>query len=212
MGVSGSALERQVAQMGVRPAPGNVEAARWEARFAVLLELLAPRIGHLIRTYGLADWREDAEQVCAIGVFRALESYDPGKAHFTTHVTWQLRGELQSLRHRVRLDQRQSARSASARTVSLEGLGAAAGQDNAIFEIVDEGSLTRTESGASDHLAGSMLAKLLERLDAPTEERRIVLQSIFGENSDMAPDRTMRERHRQIMRRTFRNCAKLLAA
>ncbi|WP_204348458.1 sigma factor, partial [Klebsiella pneumoniae] len=66
--------------------------------FAQILKLIAPRIRHFVRQYGLTAHWEDAEQCCAIAVHRAIESYDPAKAQFTTFVNWQIRGELQSLR------------------------------------------------------------------------------------------------------------------
>ncbi|MGE7971076.1 sigma factor, partial [Sphingomonas sp. NPDC092331] len=63
--------------------------------FAQILKLIAPRIRHFVRQYGLTAHWEDAEQCCAIAVHRAIESYDPTKAQFTTFVNWQIRGELQ---------------------------------------------------------------------------------------------------------------------
>lgn len=210
---SASQLEEVVAVMSARPArPARIPDVRWERQFAGLLEMLRPRIAHLIRSYGLADMREDAEQVCAIAVLRALETYEPRKAQFATHVTWQMRGELQGLRHRMRLDQRQSARSAGVRTVSMEALTQRAADDATIFEIVDETALSRSERVVSDHMAGELLRALLDRLGAPGHERAIVTQRIFADDPPAAPDRKTREQHRQIMRRVFRNCAKLLAS
>ncbi|NWN23219.1 sigma-70 family RNA polymerase sigma factor, partial [Escherichia coli] len=76
--------------------------------------LIAPRIRHFVRQYGLTAHWEDAEQCCAIAVHRAIETYDPAKAQFTTFVNWQIRGELQSLRFRLMTDQRPSARKVEA--------------------------------------------------------------------------------------------------
>ncbi|MEM8724212.1 MAG: sigma factor, partial [Pseudomonadota bacterium] len=117
--------------------------------------------------------RDDAQQAAAIGVHRALASFDPDKARFTTHVTWQIRGELQSLRHRMRLDQRNSARNAGITTCSLDDLNAQP-NENAPFEIVDESAVCRTESGASDGMALALMDRLLTTLDAPETEREIV--------------------------------------
>ncbi len=104
--------------------------------FAALLALMLPRIKRLIVQYRMLDIADDAQQAAAIGVYRALQTYDPAKASFVTHATWQMRGELQSLRHRVRLDQRRSAVSAGISTVSLDGLTTAAGtSDRAILCI-----------------------------------------------------------------------------
>ncbi|MDY7097358.1 MAG: sigma factor [Pseudomonadota bacterium] len=80
--------------------------------FAHLSELMQSRIHALINRYRLHDLREDAEQAAAIGLLKAIETFDQTKASFVTHAAWQIRGELQSLRHRMRLDQRQSALSA----------------------------------------------------------------------------------------------------
>ncbi len=206
-------LEKHVLNMGQRPRQNERKCTLlWERKFAQLVDLLLPRMSHLIRSYGLADMREDAEQACAIGVLRALESYDPAKARFATHVTWLLRGELQSLRHRVRLDQRQSARSAGVRTVSIEALVRRTIDEPGTFEIVDERALANVERDASDCMTNKALSSLLDRLEAPDHERVIVSDRIFGDRFSYVNDRKTREQHRQIVRRTFRNCAKLLAA
>lgn len=180
-----------------------------ERRFTALLALLAPRIARLIRQYGLSDMREDAQQAAAIGVHRALAGFDPARASFSTHVTWQIRGELQSLRHRVRLDQRRSAVSAGAVTVSLEALTEDAG---APLEIADEAALDQTERGASDLLTRSVMQRLLDRLCAPEHERAILLAYLFdtAPRSAQAVSHTSEQR-RQIVRRTMRNCAKIAA-
>jgi hypothetical protein len=72
----------------------------------------------------------------------------------------QLRGELQRLRHRVRLDQRDSDKSAGARTISIEQQSADGAGD--AFMIVDEVALIRTESGASRILALRCATALLD--------------------------------------------------
>ena len=128
-----AALEAAVAVV-IANAP--VEGARQTNRqrvesdraFAQILKLIAPRIRHFIRQYGLVAHWDDAEQCCAIGVHRAILAYDPTKAQFTTFVNWQLRGELQALRFRLMTDQRQSAKKVAATTVSLHaGMVGAAG-------------------------------------------------------------------------------------
>ncbi|NWP75035.1 sigma-70 family RNA polymerase sigma factor, partial [Escherichia coli] len=91
----------------------------------------------------------------AIAVHRAIESYDPAKAQFTTFVNWQIRGELQSLRFRLMTDQRPSARKVEATTVSLSALATSPDGDEVSPEamIEDEDAVARTEAGASDYLA-----------------------------------------------------------
>ena len=113
--------------------------------FRRILTALSARIRYLTRRYGLDDMADDAAQACAIGIHRAIASYDPQKAAFATHATWAMRGELQSLRHRVRLDQRTSARNAGIVTLAL-GLGH---EDDAAaaLEIVDETAQQMVEEG-----------------------------------------------------------------
>ena len=165
-----AALEVSVAAViANRPAEGVRATARQRAAtdhaFVHILKLIAPRIRHFIRQYGLIGHWEDAEQCCAIGVHRAIESYDPGKAQFTTFVNWQIRGELQSLRFRVMTDQRPSAKKVEATTVSLTGLAGGAGDgDESKFEslLVDEAALERTETGAADYLARAATRALID--------------------------------------------------
>ena len=144
--------------------PTARQRAAVDKAFAAILKLIAPRIRHFIRQYGLVSHWEDAEQCCAIAVHRAIQGYDPQKAMFTTFVNWQIRGELQSLRFRLMADQRPSAKKVDATTVSLHAISSHADGEEATLEsmIEDEGALARTESGASDYLAQAATRSLVE--------------------------------------------------
>lgn len=163
------ALEVAVAAVHANtPAEGVAATARQRAgvdrAFAEILRLIAPRIRHFIRQYGLAAHWDDAEQCCAIGVHRAIQAYDPAKAQFTTFVNWQLRGELQGLRFRLMTDQRPSAKRVEATTVSLHGLTISNEGDEASLEsmLEDEEALARTEARASEHLAAKARTYLVD--------------------------------------------------
>jgi len=165
-----AALEAAVATVIANtPTDGTAQTNRQRAgadrAFAAILKLIAPRIRHFIRQYGLAAHWDDAEQCCAIGVHRAIQGYDPTKAQFTTFVNWQLRGELQGLRFRLMTDQRPSAKKVAATTVSLHAVSHGADGEDATLEstIVDEDALERTEAGASAHLAGATRARLIDQ-------------------------------------------------
>ncbi|TDW65285.1 RNA polymerase sigma-32 factor [Novosphingobium sp. PhB55] len=163
------ALEAAVAAVRANmPADGQPQSARQrvlvDRAFAQIIKLIAPRIRHFIRQYGLVAHWDDAEQVCAIAVHRGIQAYDPEKAQFTTFVNWQIRGELQSLRFRLMTDQRPSAKKVEAVTVSLDAI--AGGEDgegqSIVASIEDEDALGRTESGASDYLARQAMASLTD--------------------------------------------------
>lgn len=163
------ALEAAVAAViDNRAAEGERQTARQRANtdraFAAILKLIAPRIRHFIRQYGLTAHWDDAEQCCAIGVHRAIEAYDPTKAQFTTFVNWQLRGELQSLRFRLMTDQRASAKKVEATTVSLHAASIGAeGEEGSLETIIeDENALDRTEAGASEYLAKRATKALID--------------------------------------------------
>lgn len=165
------ALEREVA--AIRAVPDNSGTRATHARdrhFERIMGLIAPRIRHFTRVYGLLDMADDARQACAIGVHRAIESYDPSQARFTTHVNWQLRCELQALRHRTRLDSRDSARRVGARTVSLDSL-LASGEDATPLEIEDEGADRRVEADCASRLAHEAFDTLLDRYEAAMRAR-----------------------------------------
>lgn len=162
-------LESAVAEViARRPADGAPPTARQrlatDRAFAAVMKIVAPRIRHFIRQYGLTHHWEDAEQVCAIGVHRAIEAYDPDKAMFTTFVNWQLRGELQGLRFRLMDDQRPSARKVEAVTISLNGLDHGHEEDGPSLEnlLEDEDALPRAEACAADHMAGETARTLLD--------------------------------------------------
>lgn len=163
------ALEAAVATVRDNlPAGGERQTARQrvavDKAFARILTLIAPRIRHFIRQYGLVAHWEDAEQVCSIAVHRAIEAYEPEKAQFTTFVNWQIRGELQSLRFRLMTDQRPSARKVEATTISLDAISTGEDGENisAIALIEDEEALGRTEAGASAYLAGAATMSLID--------------------------------------------------
>ena len=163
------ALEAAVAAVIVSmPKGDDLSSARQRAAvdraFASILKLIAPRIRHFIRQYGLTAHWEDAEQCCAIAIHRAIQGYDPEKALFTTFVNWQIRGELQSLRFRIMTDQRPSAKKVAATTVSLHSVSSGAdGEETTLESIIeDEFALSRTESAASDYLAHAATRSLID--------------------------------------------------
>lgn len=160
-----AAVAAVIAQM---PSADGVSSPRQrrnvDVAFDAILKLIAPRIRHFIRQYGLVSHWEDAEQCCAIAVHRAIMGYDPTKAQFTTFINWQIRGELQSLRFRLMTDQRPSAKKVDAITVSLHAVTSNSDGDEATLESVleDDGALARTEAGASNYLALAATASLIE--------------------------------------------------
>ncbi len=169
MSKSTELLEAAVAEViANRPAEGERQTTRQritaDRAFATVLRIIAPRIRHFIKQYGLTAHWEDAEQVCAIGVHRAIEAYDPAKAMFTTFVNWQLRGELQGLRFRLMDDQRPSAKKVEATTISLHAMERGAdGEDMALETMIeDEYAEERTEAAAADHLAQQTCAALMD--------------------------------------------------
>lgn len=144
--------------------PTARQRAEVDKAFARILKLIAPRIRHFIRQYGLAGHWDDAEQACAIAVHRAIQAYEPEKAQFTTFVNWQIRGELQSLRFRLMTDQRPSAKKVDATTVSLNAVVHGADGEEASLEAIieDENALAGTEAGASDYLAQRATESLVD--------------------------------------------------
>lgn len=148
--------------------PTRTQRLAIDRAFATIQRLIAPRIRHFIRQYGLVAHWEDAEQCCAIAVHRAILGYDPEKAQFTTFVNWQIRGELQGLRFRLMTDQRPSARKVAAVTVSLHATtGSLEGDDRSLESLIeDENACARTESAASDYLAKSATISLVDELIA----------------------------------------------
>ncbi|URD61392.1 sigma-70 family RNA polymerase sigma factor [Sphingomonas sp. KRR8] len=164
-----AALECAVADVIANRAPeGERQSARQRSNtdraFARILQLIAPRIRHFVRQYGLIQHWDDAEQCCAIAVHRAIEAYDPSKAQFTTFVNWQIRGELQSLRFRLMTDQRPSAKKVEATTISLHQVAVGPEGEETTLEstLVDDESLALTERAASDYLARAATEVLIE--------------------------------------------------
>lgn len=164
-----AALEAAVATIiASQPSEGTRQTSRQrieaDRAFANVLKLIAPRIRHFIRQYGLTAHWDDAEQCCAIGVHRAILAYDPTKAQFTTFVNWQLRGELQDLRFRLMTDQRPSAKKVSATTVSLHAVSRGADGEEADLEtlIEDEEALLRTEAAAAEFMTATTRMRLID--------------------------------------------------
>ena len=150
------------AEAGAKPTAR--QRSNTDRAFASILKLIAPRIRHFIRQYGLVSHWEDAEQAAAIAVHRAIEAYDSEKAQFTTFVNWQIRGEMQSLRFRLMTDQRSSAKKVEALTISLSDLNRNMDGEDMPFEamIEDEDALDSTEAGASAYLAKAATSALID--------------------------------------------------
>lgn len=165
------ALEREVAAIRAEPEfPGRRAEVECDRRFERILQLIAPRIRHFTRAYGLLDMIDDARQACAIGVHRAIRDYDPQRARFTTFVNWQLRCELQALRHRVRLDARDSAKRIGARTVSLDAL-LVENETGASFEIADEFAQQQVEHPLAARMARESFDAMLDRYEDTMRQR-----------------------------------------
>ena len=178
-------------------------AIRRDRLYARILGILSPRIRSLTRQYAMQDMAEDAWQACALGVHRAIATYDPDRASFSTHVTWAMRGELQSLRHRVRLDQRDSARSAGARTVSLDGMAGSGDPHGAA--LVDQDADIEVEGPAATHMAYRWIWNLLERSLPPHQQSDGPLALAYWTGTETPRDLT-REQHRLVARRVARHC------
>jgi len=162
MSAKSDALEAAVsdyirARTALEAASGPRARALADRSFARLAALLGPRIRYFTRAYGLADVADDAAQVCAIALHRAAERYDPARARFTTYVNWQLRAELQALRHRLHGDQRSAGRRRAAATLSLDALQATDADD----WLVDRDAEPATECAAADHLAACTADRLV---------------------------------------------------
>lgn len=199
MSKSTELLEAAVAQViANRPVEGQHQTVRQrieaDRAFATLLRVIAPRIRHFIKQYGLTAHWEDAEQVCAIGVHRAIEAYDPDRAMFTTFVNWQLRGELQALRFRLMDDQRPSAKKVEATTISLNAMERGAeGEDMPLESMIeDEYAEGRTEACAADHLAEQTCTALMD--EYVRHLRSVGIAQLKRKVASTRPQTTRRER------------------
>lgn len=169
MSKSTDALEAAVSEVIAQSSnDGSPKTARQRAAidkaFVKVLKIAAPRIRHFIRQYGLTRYHEDAEQVCAIAVHRAIGAYDPTKAMFTTFLNWQIRGELQSLRFRLMTDHRPSARKVDAVTIAIHsGTTNGDGEETTLESLIqDHSAVERTEGGASDYLAADTFRAVVD--------------------------------------------------
>ncbi len=213
MSVKSDALEQAVkdwiaARTASDAEPSPRRRAEADRAFARLVACAAPRVRYFIRRYGLSAVHEDGEQACAIALHRAAQSYDPRRAAFTTHLNWQIRAELQALRHRLHGDQRRAPHRLAAETLSLE--------DPAILDrLVDADAERAAEERASDYLAGRVADRLADdwarRRD--TEWRRgkaklAAQRSLVRRHlTAVEPAGPLSESHRHIVRRAFADIA-----
>lgn len=174
------------ARTALDAAPGARTRAMADQAFARLAAQAAPRIRYFTRTYGLADVAEDAAQVCAIALHRAVDRYDPARARFTTYINWQLRAELQALRHRLHGDQRCAGRRDVTAMLSLDALEEDGGDD----WLVDPAAEPGTEQGAADSLAILVADRLVSDW---AERRRMGLSRGFRADGDRIDARVAAE-------------------
>lgn len=219
MSAKSDALEQAVtdyirARTALEAAPGGRARALADRGFARLAALAAPRIRYFTRSYGLSDVAEDAAQACAIALHRAAERYDPARARFTTYVNWQLRAELQALRHRLHGDQRCAGRRHVTATLSLDALQA----DGADDWLIDPGAESATEQAAADNLAERLADRLVEdwasrrraslcaaRGDGSRQETRLAAEKKLVRHHLMVSEAAerLRESDRHIVRRAL---------
>ena len=191
MSAKSDALEQAVtdyiqARTALDAAPSARTRASADRAFARLTALAAPRIRYFTRTYGLADVADDAAQVCAIALHRAAERYDPARARFTTYINWQLRAELQALRHRLHGDQRCAGRRHVTAMLSLDAL-----EDKGAADwLVDPAAESETEQGAADGLAGLVAERLVAEWAA---RRRVGLSRAYRADDDRIEARVIAE-------------------
>lgn len=220
MSAKSDAFEQAVAEyIQARTALDAARDARARAvadrAFARLAALAGPRIRYFTRAYGLAEVAEDAAQVCAIALHRAAERYDPARARFTTYVNWQLRAELQALRHRLHGDQRCAGRRHVTATLSLDALQ----EDGADDWLIDPVAETATEQCAADSLAGLVADRLVgdwaarrhaallrtSRADSDRVEARVAAERALVRDQLLVTDAAdrLRESDRHIVRRAL---------
>lgn len=220
MSAKSDALEQAVtdyiqARTALDAAPGARTRALADRAFARLAALAAPRIRYFTRTYGLADVADDAAQVCAIALHRAAERYDPARARFTTYINWQLRAELQALRHRLHGDQRCAGRRDVTAMLSLDAL-----EDGGAGDwLVDPAAEPATEQGAADGLASLVADRLVAewtvrrraglarslRAEDDRIEARVAAEQALVRDQLMMSDAVerLRESDRHIVRRAL---------
>ncbi|HVR89959.1 MAG TPA: sigma factor [Novosphingobium sp.] len=159
MSTTTDALEAEVTAIRAVEMRGTPRGrAAVDRHFARLQRLIAPRIRHFTRSYGLLDMAEDAAQACAIGLHRAILAYDPARARFTTFVNWQLRGELSALRFRMHPETREVARRVVSGLISLDALVAEAEP----WLLEDPTALAVTEALAAETMARRACGSLLD--------------------------------------------------
>ena len=218
MSAKSDALETAVsdyirARTALDAAPGARARGRADRSFARLAAMAAPRIRYFTRRYGLADVAEDAAQVCAIALHRAAEHYDPARARFTTYVNWQIRAELQALRHRLHGDQRSAGRRQVTTMLSLDVLQA----EGIDAWLVDPAAEIETERGAADNLAARLADRLVEdwadrrraRSCGSRGDARLAAQKILVRRHLTASDAAerLRESDRHVVRRALADIA-----
>lgn len=135
--------------------------------FAGLLKLLGPRIKHMIIRWGLSQLHDDAMQAAHIGVFKALETFDPAIAQFSTHVNFRLQAQMKDLRFHMFRDERSDALKVGARTISADAPVSADGEGagTIIDEVEAEGALEATEASVATLLSERLLQRLLEHFE-----------------------------------------------
>lgn len=223
------ALEAEVAAIrAIHARDCKRNRAAVDRHFARALRLIAPRVRHFTRAYGLVDMAEDAAQACAIGLHRAILAYDPGRARFTTFVNWQLRGELSALRQRMHPETRAAARAAGTNFTSLDAMT----DESEPWLLEDHAALEATEALAAHTMArracGSLLddyfghlrglalrqavrrasPRELERIDARLALERSIVGAHLLSDEDQPECRSLSaEQKRQIARRAVRTIA-----
>lgn len=151
------------------PHAGRKEHRAFDDAFASIIRILDPRIRYLTQRWGLRNHAEDALQAGRIGVHKALETFDPTVAKFTTHVAFRLQAQMKDLRFHLFKDERSDAVKVGAKTISAESLRAE--DDTPLIQLIEsDGAEELTESAAAATMAKRTLDALLDAFeDAETD-------------------------------------------
>lgn len=140
---------------------------RADRAFSRLHRIMVLRLGRAIGNGRYHDAMDDAGQALAIGLHKAIGTYDPSRAQFVTHATWAIRAELKTLGWQLHVDQRPCNRDRGVRTVSGHAATGSGDESAELFDrLADEGAEVAVERAASDTMTSRMLSLLIARRHA----------------------------------------------
>lgn len=166
-------------------------------------KMLAPTVTYLASRKNMMAVKDDVDQHAAIAICKALSTWIPEKASFSTHVHWQIMAELGALQHALYPDRRKLKTPQRIRFVELDKPYREGDDSATMIDMMPvEGGEEDVESGARRNIAINAIERIFSHYVAKQMQAYCINQDDLGKIAKRR-ETLMRNRWIYMRRRVF---------